>query len=180
MVQEIDRLHMILDLVHLSERSFYDAIETTTSTPIVSHTGCSSICPFDSGKVPWRNNTDRQLEAVADKGGVIGLALLKPFVTTKDVSTIEDVVRHFEHMVRLVGIEHVGIGADYVEYSRPEDQTFLGELTPLGEELYVKDLENVTKVPNLVATLISKGYSEGELSKVLGENFLRVFKKVLG
>lgn len=179
-VEELSSLRMILDLAHSSEKSFYDAIEVTSSTPIVSHTGCSSICPFDSGKVPWRNMSDKQLQTVADRGGVIGIAVLKPFVTRESKSTVSDVVKHIEHLVELVGINHVGIGADYIEYSRSEDQAYLGELFPLGSELYVEDLEDVTKLPNLTAALMSKGYSEGEISKILGENFLRVFKKVLG
>jgi membrane dipeptidase len=179
-VQEVDDLHLVLDLVHLSEKSFYDAIEVTSSTPIVSHTGCSNICPFDSGKVPWRNISDEQIQKVADKGGVLGLALLKPFVTESSEASLGDVMKHLEHMIKLVGIEHVGIGPDFVDYSRPEDQTYLGELFPLGEELYVRDLENVTKIPNFTATLMRAGYSDSEISKILGGNFLRVFKKVLG
>jgi len=179
-VGEIERLHMLLDLAHLSESGFYDALERATATPIVSHAGCSDICPFDSGKVPWRNLTDRQIQALADKGGVMGIAFLKPFVTIESRSTIDDVLKHIEHVIDLVGIDHVGIGSDYVDYSRAEDQTLLGELIPLGQELFIEDLENVTKVPNFTAALLRKGYSEGEISKILGENFLRIFKKVLG
>jgi membrane dipeptidase len=179
-VEEIDKLHMLLDLVHLSERSFYDALERTTSTPIISHTGCSAICPFDSGKVPWRNITDKQIQALADKGGVLGIAFLKPFVTSAATSVIDDVVKHLEHVIDLVGIDHVGIGSDYVDYGRAEDQAFLGELFPLGQEVCVEDLENITKVPNFTAALLKKGYSEGEISKILGENFLRVIKKTIG
>jgi len=179
-IEEIDRLHILLDLAHLSERGFYDAIETTTSIPIVSHTGFSAVSPFAAENVPWRNITDKQIQAVADKRGVIGVAFLKPFVTTETRSTIEDVVKHFEHAIDLVGIDHVGIGADYVDYSRPEDQSYLGELAPLGNECSVESLENVTKIPNLTAELMRRGYSEGEISKILGGNFLRVFKEVLG
>jgi len=179
-VEEVDRLHILLDLAHLSERSFYDALDSTTSVPMISHTGCSSICPFESGKVPWRNVTDKQIQALADKGGIVGLAFLRPFVTTATRSTIDDVVKHLEHIIELVGIDHVGIGADYVDYSRPEDQTYLGDLVPLGEEMFVENLENVTKIPNFTVSLAQRGYSDGEISKILGGNFLRVFKKVLG
>lgn len=179
-VEEVDRLHMTLDLAHLSERGFYDALERTTTAPIVSHSGCSDICPFDSGKVPWRNVTDKQIHALADKGGVVGIAFLKPFVTETTTSTIDDVLNHLEHIIDLVGIDHVGIGSDFVDYSRVEDQAFLGELVPLGQELSIEDLENITKVPNFTAALLKEGYSEGEISKVLGGNFLRVFKKTLG
>jgi len=178
-VEEVDRLHILLDLVHLSERSFYDAIETTTTTPIISHTACSAICPFDSVKVPWRNVSDKQVQALADRGGVMGIAFLKPFVTSED-ATLNHIIRHVEHVIDLVGVDHVGIGTDFVDYATPENQMLLGEKDPLGVELVVKGVENIKMIPNFTAALMRKGYSEQEISKILGGNFLRVFKKVLG
>ena len=179
-VERIDKLHMILDLAHVSERGFYDAIETTKSTPIISHSACADLNLFDHGKVPWRNVTDKQIERLADKGGVMGIAFLKAFVTDKDEAGVGDVVRHVKHVIELVGIDHVGIGPDYIDYGTYENQLLLGETHPLGSELDVKDLENTTKIPNFTAALIKEGFSETEISKILGGNFLRVFKKVLG
>ncbi len=122
-VEEVGRLRMVLDLVHLSERGFYDALEASSGTPIISHTGCRELNPFDHGKVPWRNVTDKQIEKLGDRGGVMGIAFLKAFVTGKDESTVEDVIRHLEHAIKLIGIDHVGIGPDYVDYGLPENQT---------------------------------------------------------
>jgi membrane dipeptidase len=178
-IEEIDKLGMILDLVHLSERGFYDAIETTKSTPIISHSACGDLHPFGSGSVPWRNVTDKQIQTLADEGGVIGIAFLKPFVTSEDAN-LSHIISHLEHVIELVGVDHVGIGTDYVDYATPENQTLLGEKNPLGAELIVKDAENITMIPNLTAALMRKGYSEGDISKILGGNFLQLFKKVLG
>ena len=177
-VEEVDRLHMLLDLVHLSERSFYNAIETTTTTPIISHTACSAITMNDV-KVPWRNVTDKQIQALADKGGVMGIAFLKPFVTSED-ATLNHIITHVEHVIDLVGVDHVGIGTDFVDYATPENQMLLGEKHPLGAELVVKGVENIKMIPNFTAALMREGYSEEEISKILGGNFLRVFKNVLG
>jgi membrane dipeptidase len=179
-VEEVDRLHMILDLAHLSERGFYDAIEATKSTPIISHSACSDLNPFEHGKVPWRNVTDKQIQRLGDKGGVMGIAFLKPFVTSNDKSTVDDVIRHLEHAIKLIGIDHVGIGPDFVDYATKDNQLLLGEKDPLGTELDTEGLENVTKVPHFTAALINKGYSEEEIAKILGGNFLKFFKRVLG
>lgn len=178
-IEEVDKLGMILDLVHLSETGFYDAIETTKSTPIISHSACNDLYRFGSGSVPWRNVTDKQIQALADKGGVMGIAFLKQFVTSEDAN-VSHVIEHLEHVIELVGIEHVGIGPDYVDYATPENQILLGEKDPLGAELIIRDVENITMIPNFTAALMRKGYSEGEISKILGGNFLRLFKKVLG
>jgi len=179
-VEEVDRLHMILDLVHLSERGYYDAIETCKGTPIISHTACRDVNLFDHGKVPWRNVTDKQIEKLGDKGGVMGIAFLKAFVTDKEEGTVADVIRHVEHAIKIIGIDHVGIGPDFVDYGLPENQLLLGEMNPLGTELDTKGVENITKIPYFTAALMKKGYSENEISKILGGNFLRLFKHVLG
>ena len=179
-VEEVDRLNMILDLAHLSEKGFYDALEATKSTPIISHSGCKDLNPFDGGKVPWRNVTDKQIQRLGEKGGVMGVAFLRPFVTANDKATVDDVIRHLEHVIELIGIDHVGIGPDFVDYSTRENQLLIGEKGPLGTELDTEGLENVTKLPAFTAALMKKGYSEEEISKILGGNFLRLFKKVLG
>jgi membrane dipeptidase len=179
-VEEVNRLHMILDLAHLSEKGFYDAIEATKDTPIISHSGCKDLNTFEGGKVPWRNVTDKQIQRLGDKGGVMGIAFLRPFVTSKDKANVDDVIRHLEHVIQLIGIDHVGIGPDFVDYATNENQLLLGEKDPLGTELDTEGLENVTKVPAFTAALMKKGYSEEEIAKVLGGNFLRLFKKVLG
>ncbi len=179
-VEEVDKLHMVLDLVHLSEKGYYDAIETCKDTPIISHTACRDVTPFDHGKVPWRNVTDKQVGTLGDKGGVMGIAFLKAFVSDKDVATVEDVIRHLEHAIKILGIDHVGIGPDFIDYGTPENQLLLGEAHPLGTELDTKGLENITKIPYFTAALMKKGYSETEISKILGGNFLRLFKHILG
>jgi membrane dipeptidase len=182
-IEEVNRLPMVLDLAHVSERGFYEALEVTKSTPIVSHSGCRDLYPFRNGRVPWRSVTDKQIQAIADRGGVIGIACLKHFLTDSP-PTSTDFIRHIEHVIQVAGIDHVGTGFDFLDYARPIQFAWLGDGDPEtwnGEEdIAVKDFEDITKIPNLTVALIKKGYSGGEISKVLGGNFLRVFKRILG
>jgi membrane dipeptidase len=101
-------------------------------------------------------------------------------VSEKDESTVDDIILHLEHVVKLIGIDHVGIGPDFIDYGLPENQLLLGEKDPLGTELDTKGVENITKIPYFTAALMKRGYSEEEISRILGSNFLRVFKKILG
>lgn len=119
-IDEMERLHVMLDLAHISERCFFEAIEIAKNVPIVSHTGCRDLSPFRSADVPWRNVTDRQIQAVADRGGVVGIAGLSYFLTEKQ-ATVDDCVRHVEHVIGLVGIDHVGLGFDFMDYCTPAD-----------------------------------------------------------
>jgi membrane dipeptidase len=183
-IEEINALPMVLDLAHISERCFYEAIELAKNVPIISHTGCRDLYPFRVARVPWRNATDKQIRAVADRKGVVGIAAISYFLTDKP-ATVDDCVRHVEHVIRLVGIDHVGMGFDFMDYGTPVRMAWLGESGAerwdrTVADLKVAGLEDVTKVPNLTEALIEKGYSDGEIGKILGGNFLRVFKAVLG
>ena len=183
-IEEVDKLPMILDLAHISERCFYEAIELTKNVPIVSHTGCRDLYEFGNANVPWRNITDKQIQSVADRKGVVGIASISSFLAQKPV-TIEACVRHIEHVIGLVGADHVGMGFDFLDYASATRMAWIGEFGGQSwektvENMKVAGLENVTQVPNLTIALIEKGYSEGDIGKILGGNFLRVFKTVLG
>lgn len=180
LIEEVDNLPMLLDLAHISERGFYDAIETTKRTPVISHSACRDLHEFDGGKIPCRNVTDKQIQALADKGGVMGVACLRPFLADSN-ATLEHYVKHIEHIIKLAGVDHVGIGLDFVGYAPDVNFALIGNtsINPYSKDA-VKGLEDVTKTPNLTVALLRNGYSEGEVRKVLGGNFLRVIKKILG
>ena len=180
LVEELDRLNMLLDLAHISERGFYDAIETTRHIPVISHSACRSLHEFDGGKIPLRNVTDKQIQTLADRGGVMGVACLRPFLADSN-ATIDHYVKHIEHMIKIVGVNHVGIGLDFVGYAPDINFALIGNtsINPYGKDA-VAGLEDITKTPNLTRALLRKGYSEGEVRKILGGNFVRVLKRVLG
>jgi membrane dipeptidase len=196
-VKEMNRLGMIVDLAHVSDKTFYDALAITTAPVIVSHSSMRAI-----SNVP-RNVSDDMLLALAKNGGVIGICFGEGFVNPKDaaalqsatasesdapaltgktldeysvahirkllwtkvkvVATVEDVADHIDHAVRIAGIDHVGIGSDWDGVAGP----------PNG-------LEDVSKMPALTAVLLRRGYSERDIKKILGENFLRIIREVTG
>jgi membrane dipeptidase len=196
-VREMNRLGMLVDVSHVSDKTFYDALKVTTKPVIVSHSSMRSI-----SDVP-RNVTDDMLRALAKNGGVIGINFGEGFINSKDAealraaiktlssapalfgkelddyankdamneieahtkvaATVEDVVGHIDHAVKIAGIDHVGIGSDFDGITGP----------PNG-------LEDVSKMPNLIAALIKHGYSDADIKKIFGENYLRVIRIVTG
>jgi membrane dipeptidase len=157
-IDEMNRLGMLIDVSHLSETGFWDVIKRSKAPIVASHSNCYSLCPH------LRNLKDEQIKALADKGGVIGITFVPNFLTQeKRKTTVGDVVKHIDYLVEKVGVDYIGLGSDF-------DGT--GGL-PLG-------LEGVDKVPNITGELLDRGYKEKDIKKILGENFLRVFKEVVG
>ncbi len=161
LVREMERLGMLVDVSHLSDTSFW-AVDKVAERPyIASHSNARSLA---SAK---RNLTDRQIEALAKKGGVVGVVFAPPFVDDdpKNVS-LSRLCDHVDHIRKIAGIDHVGLGSDFDGYGvRP------------GEPGVMKD---VSEIPSFTAELLARGYSEEDLKKVLGGNWLRVYKEILG
>ena len=157
-IDEMNELRMLIDVSHLSETGFWDVIKRSKTPIVVSHSNCYALCPH------LRNLKDEQIKALADKNGVIGVTFVPNFLTQeKRKTSVKDVVKHIDYLVEKVGVDYVGLGSDF-------DGT--GDL-PLG-------LEGVDKMPNLTEELLDRGYQEKEIEKILGGNFLRVFKEVVG
>jgi len=157
-IDEMNDLRMLIDVSHLSETGFWDVIKRSKAPIVASHSNCYALCPHP------RNLKDEQIKALADKGGVIGITFVPNFLTQeKRKTTVKDVVKHIDYLVEKVGVDYVGLGSDF-------DGT--GGL-PLG-------LEGVDKISNITEELLNRGYKEREIEKILGSNFLRVFKEVVG
>jgi membrane dipeptidase len=154
-LEEMDRLGIILDVSHISDTCFWDITEQINGPFIASHSNSRSICYHP------RNLTDDMIEALADHGGVMGMNFAPGFVDQKKATT-ERLVDQIDHIVELVGPDHVGLGSDFDGISS----------TPKG-------LEDVTKMPNITRELIRREYSEEDIIKILGGNHLRLFQKVL-
>lgn len=196
-VREMNRLGMLVDVSHVADKTFYDALAVTTKPVIISHSSMRAL-----SDVP-RNVTDEMLWALAKNGGVIGITFGEGFVNPEDAealradinietnapslsgrslddyaaedvrklfgtrlkvaATVEDVADHIDHAVKIAGIDHVGIGSDFDGVAGP----------PNG-------LDDVSKMPALIAVLLERGYTERELKKILGGNYLRVIREVMG
>ena len=198
-VREMNRIGMIVDISHVSDKTFYDVLRVTTKPVIASHSSCRSL-----SDIP-RNMSDEMLRALAQNGGVVGLNFGASFLNQKDAeelkqeiarrnalepnltgaeldefaakqyarqgeshprvgnATVEDAAACIDHIVRVAGIEHVGIGSDFD-----------------GVQMVPRGLEDVSKMPNLTAILLKRGYSEEDIKKIMGGNFLRVLREVVG
>lgn len=154
-VKELNRLGMVVDVSHLNDDGFWDVIETSTSPIMASHSNSRAVCDHP------RNLTDDQIRALAKNGGVMGMNFCPPFVAKGGQATIDMLIDHIDHIVGLVGFDHVGLGSDFDGISE----------VPVG-------LENAACMPNLTRRLAERGYSEENILKILGKNHLRLLKAV--
>ena len=156
-VREMNRLGMMVDISHVADRTFYDALAVSSAPLIASHSGCRALAD-----VP-RNMTDEMIVALAKKGGVVQVNFYCNFLTTAKPprATLEDVVAHIDHIRRIAGIDAIGIGSDFDGI----------DCAPVG-------LEDVSKFPNLTRALLEKGYSAADIRKIYGGNLLRVMRAV--
>ena len=202
-VREMNRLGVMVDISHVSDKTFYDALETSKAPLIASHSSCRAICDAP------RNMTDQMMKDLAAKDGVVqinyhvgflsqefrnaekadpelnkainaevmkrcaenegcqlieGDRITREYVEQGKLPRVEfsKIIEHIDHAVRAAGIDHVGLGSD-----------FDGANMPYG-------MEDATKLPKITEALLQKGYSEGDVKKILGENTLRVMTEVEG
>lgn len=193
-VVEMNRLGILVDISHVADSTFYDALALSKAPVIASHSNCRALCDFP------RNMTDDMIRAVAAKGGVVqvnfvsdylrqpseafrvaktkmrmarvgkvltpemearlqaeGDSLAKVFAPER--ASLSDIVNHIDHIVKIAGIDHVGIGSDFDGGGG------------------VNGLEDVSEIENLTAELLRRGYSEADIAKIWGGNLLRVLSK---
>ena len=155
-VKEMNKVGMLIDISHASEGTFWDAIKYSKDPIFASHSSVKALCDHD------RNLTDEQLRALAKNGGVIHICIYGGYLN-KDAkaASIEDVVAHIDHAVKVAGIDHVGIGSDFDGGG--------GVLGCNGDN----DMINIT------VKLLEKGYSEEDIRKIWGGNFFRVLDHVI-
>ncbi|MCD6262890.1 dipeptidase [Candidatus Bathyarchaeota archaeon] len=161
-VEECNKLGILVDVSHLTDPGFWDVLEVSKDPVIASHSNCRALCPS------MRNLTDEMIKALAEKRGVIGVNYAQFFLIGREelkngkVATVETVVDHIDHIVEVTGsVDHVGLGSDFD-----------------GVPRVAEGLEDVSKLPNLTKSLVARGYSDQEIEKILGGNFLRVIKTV--
>ena len=186
-IEELNRLGIVVDCSHTGYKTTMEAIELSQKPVIVSHGNANAIC--DSS----RNLKDDQIKAIARNGGVMGLNGYPNFVTKKERATLNDLLDHADYISRLVGVEHLSIGIDYYEgmagvATDEEARTTYAQLVESGTWNpkdygpppwhYPEGIEMPDKLPNLTAAFLKRGYSEEDVKKILGLNLIRVFKEV--
>ena len=153
-IQEMNHLGILVDLSHAHEKSFYDALELSQTPIVCSHSSCRALCDHP------RNLTDDQMRTLAAKGGVMQVTLYNGFLVKDGQATIEDAMRHLEHAIDIMGIDHVGLGTD-----------FDGDGGIIG-------LASSSELTNFTRQLLKRQFSEQDIQKIWGGNFLRVMKQV--
>lgn len=180
-VKEMERLGMVLDVAQLSEASFEDVLNISNGLIIDSHSCASGICNHE------RNISDHRIIEIANRGGFVGLSFYSALVNDdKSAPTLNDLVRHIEYIVDLVGIDHVALGPDYSSFDTltpTQRERHPGEIEGIKyqkrESDYIKGPDKIEKLSLLTSKLVEEGYSEEEIEKILGGNSVRVYRKVL-
>ena len=169
-VTEMNRLGMMVDISHVSDRTFFDVLEASKAPPLASHSSCRAL-----SAIP-RNMTDEMIVALARKGGVVQVNFGCEFVSQRSAdhspwlktapkgskvppATLEETVAHIDRIVKIAGVDHVGIGTDFD-----------------GVTCVPRGLEDVSKFPALTRALLERGYSAEQIRKIYGGNLLRVMR----
>ena len=153
-INEMNRCGIMVDLSHAGEKSFYDALQISTTPIVCSHSNCRALCDHP------RNLTDDQLRALAQAGGVAHTTLYAGFLRTEGEATILDAVSHLEHAIDVMGIDHVGIGTDF------------------DGDGGVRGYADASEAIQFTLQLLRRHYSERDIQKIWGGNWLRVMSQV--
>lgn len=154
-VLEMNRLGMLVDVSHLSERGFWDVAEVSTQPFAATHANCRTLCDHP------RNLNDGQIEHLAKSGGVVGLSFVPHFIHQSSPD-MEQFIRHVDHIASLFGTECIGLGSDFD-----------------GMDKFTPGLSDVTCLPLLAEELLARGYSDNDVSDIMGGNWMRLLQAVL-
>lgn len=188
-VKRCNEARVIVDCSHTGERTTLDAFEATARPAVFSHANPKAL--YDSP----RNITDEQIKAAAATGGIIGAVGFPGFLGSGTRSTLDRFVDNIDYLVETAGIDHVGLGIDYYTGQHPVADTqqamaryeasvacgrWDADVYPPPPHYYPSGIETPRTLPNLTEKLIERGYSAEDTKKVLGGNWLRVFRDVWG
>ena len=153
-IKEMNRLGIMVDMSHAGEKSFYDALEISEKPIVCSHSNSRILCDHP------RNLTDDQLRAIAAKGGVVHTTFYHGFLQKTGEADILDGIKHLEHAIDIMGIDHVGIGTDF------------------DGDGGVRGMRDASDIQQFTRQLLRRRYSESDIAKIWGGNWLRVMDEV--
>jgi membrane dipeptidase len=184
-VAKMNEVGMSIDLSHCSDRTTLEAIELTTKPPIITHANCRALNPGNP-----RTKTDEMIKNMAAKGGVFGVAEIRFMVRGTEPVTVEHFLDHYDHLIKLVGVEHVGIGTDF-DLDTDDGRIPLEERKKMfadttGERfkkyrmhsnedfiIGVEGINHPKRTFDIVEGFIRRGYSDAMIEMILGKNFIR-------
>ena len=157
-VKKLEEKNIIIDISHSSERTFWDVINNTNKTVVATHSCCYNMCNHP------RNLKDDQIKAIASRNGIIGICLCSSFLRENGSANVNDIVRHIDYIIHLVGEDYAGLGTDFDGVTKAHQ---------------LSDIHRLNEIGILVQHLKTNGYKQETINKIMGENWLRVLEKNL-
>lgn len=181
LVPELNRQRIVIDVSHLSDDGFWDVLELSDEPIIASHSNARALCNHP------RNLSDEQIHALSERGGTIGMVFYGPFIDSEKPS-LERLLDHVDHVAKLVGVDHIAAGPDFTDYFMDDLPAKLPKDTlptqmPSGVSsiaMYPDEIADTSRLINFTRGLVSRGYSDSEVFKILGENVIRVLQRIWG
>lgn len=181
-IEAMNAVGMLVDVSHSGDRTTLDAIEISKKPISITHSNCRAL--IDHPRV----KTDEAIKAMAAKGGVMGITGVRNFVSKTDPTTIKQYVDHIDHVVKLVGIDHVGIGTDSDLYGYDDTSPEMNKMLrgaykdsyAFREKIDIDGFDHPLKMYNLTEELLRRGYSDSNILAVLGGNFQRLLTATWG
>ena len=181
LVDRMNEVGMLVDLSHAGMRTMAGAIRHSDAPVVVSHTGCAAVHSH------VRNTTDANLRLLADRGGVVGICQIRPFLTEKKSDNLHAYFDHLEHAVDVAGVEHVAIGSDrdhrriemtpeYVAELNAE----LGGVAASALPYFLEGLNGPRRMETIWDGLVARGFSEDDVERIMGRNLYRLYEEVIG
>ncbi|HWM26405.1 MAG TPA: membrane dipeptidase [Chthoniobacterales bacterium] len=183
-VAKMNEIGVALDLSHSNTKTTAEGIAASTKPPLITHAGCRAVYMHP------RNKEDREMKALAEKGGVIGIYMLPYITASPKQPMLDDYMKHLEHALKVCGEDHVGVGSDVpffqVDNSDLEEMKKATEkrkadgIAAPGEDrpVYIPDMNTPRKMELIADALLKRGHKSGVVEKIMGANFKRVFGEI--
>jgi membrane dipeptidase len=186
LVVRMNEMGLLVDLSHCGDATTLEGIKASKKPVAITHSACKTLFNHP------RNKTDDTLRALAERGGVMGIFQINPYIGAKERNTLADFLAHIDHAVKVAGVEHVGIGSDREHRRIPdtpeEKQKLIDELSRLRPvnaasfrwPFFISELNHPRRMETIAEGLAKNGYKADAVDKILGGNFYRLFKDTIG
>lgn len=156
-VKKLEKLGIIIDVSHASERTFWDVLRYTKSPIVATHSNVYNLSNCE------RNLKDEQIKAIAQRNGIIGICYYSDFLNMNEKAGLQDIINHIKYIKNLVGIDYIGLGSDF---------------DGMNVEETANGIKNISEIHNIEENLLMEGFSKDEISRIMSKNWIRVLKKI--
>jgi len=175
-IERMNKVGMMIDMSHWGEKSSFDAVAISKDPCMVSHAGARALYPKN-----MRLKSDELVKALSEKGGIIGVCGIPNYLSGNERQGVKDMMDHIDHLVNLVGVDSVGIGLDIIwgdQVASPVTRHYLIHMGLGFPSQYMEGIDSLEEWPNITRGLVSRGYSDQEIEKIVGGNALRMFDEI--